>query len=118
MLKQNWDLTKIEGVKDDKTASALVYEPAEDTFLMLDSLEFDLEQMIQNRFLRLNKCDDSSAAKNVPLLVVELGSGAGLLITSVAKVLNNAHCVAVDINPVACLATLQTSKLNDTHVSF
>lgn len=98
-----------------------VYEPAEDTFLMLDALQLDLERMVRYRLLggaelAMTKCG--------PLLVVELGSGAGLLTAAVSKALNDsekcgaigAHCVAVDLNPAACLATAQTCKLNGSQV--
>lgn len=111
-------MTTIEGVNDYGTASAHVYEPAEDTFLMLDTLQLDLERIVHNRLLQQDKCDDNSSVKDRSLLVIELGSGAGLVITSVAKALRKAHCIAVDMNPVACLATVQTSKLNDIHVRF
>ncbi|XP_039281468.1 uncharacterized protein LOC111055853 isoform X2 [Nilaparvata lugens] len=50
-------------------------------------------------------------------LVVELGSGAGLVITAMAEALQGrAHCVAVDINPEACRATNATAQLNNAQV--
>ncbi|VVC36502.1 Hypothetical protein CINCED_3A015879 [Cinara cedri] len=64
--------------------------------------------------------------KNDPLLVVELGSGAGLLSAAVAKSLRKdiltsvtdvgVHCIAVDINPAACHATSHTCLLNNVQV--
>lgn len=93
-----------------------MYEPAEDTFLVLDALQLDLERMIRGRLLYEN------ASTCEPLLVVEMGSGAGLIITAIAKALSNAsivvgcHCVAVDLNPAACLATAETCKLNGVQV--
>lgn len=95
------------------TKTTTVYEPSEDTFLMLDALELDLECTIKNRL-----CCDSS---NDSLLVVELGCGAGLLTAAMAKVLNGngalkAHCMAIDLNPQACRVTAETCSLNGVQV--
>ncbi|RZF34010.1 hypothetical protein LSTR_LSTR012355 [Laodelphax striatellus] len=78
-----------------------VYEPSEDTFLLLDALEAELPRLV------------GGSAR----LVVELGSGAGLVIAAVSRALQGgAHCVAVDINPAACRATQATAALNDARV--
>jgi len=103
--------------------SPSVYEPAEDTFLMLDVFELDLEQVIKNRFSKTNMV--GSSAKCGPLMVVELGSGFGILTAAISKALSDtlssiavgAHCIAVDMNPTACLKTVMTCKLNDVKVS-
>lgn len=68
--------------------------------------------------------DTSLSTTCEPLLVVELGSGAGLLSAAVAKILRTenapfsigAHCIAVDLNPAACHATAQTCRLNNVQV--
>lgn len=108
------------------TTVASVYEPAEDTFLVLDALQLDLELTVRNRLLCQNSSDSDLSAKNEPLLVVELGCGAGLLSAAVAKTLRKdiltkvtdvgVHCIAVDINPAACLATAHTCLLNNVQV--
>ncbi|KAL1446817.1 hypothetical protein WDU94_005629, partial [Cyamophila willieti] len=67
-----------------------VYEPSEDTFLLLDALESDLTNL---------------EALNVTT-VLELGPGSGLIITALAKRLGSkARCFAVDISPNACGVT-------------
>lgn len=79
------------------------YEPSEDTFLLMDALEVDMK--------RLNALE--------PLVVVEIGSGSGLVINFLANHLANSRQAlffATDINENACRATRATAEHNSNQV--
>lgn len=78
----------------------IIYEPSEDTFLFLDALESDIHSL--NDHVR-------------PEVIVEIGSGSGLVINFLAMHLNNSNeklFIATDINQNACRATQRTSEKN------
>ncbi|KAL5384719.1 hypothetical protein DPSP01_005156 [Paraphaeosphaeria sporulosa] len=85
-----------------------VYEPAEDSFLLLDTLSSNSEAaFLQNRF---------SNAQTTPPLVLEVGVGSGVVLAFTAA---NAErifgredilTIGTDINSFACQAAAQTIR--------
>lgn len=86
-----------------------IYEPAEDSFLFLDTLSSPAETaFLTSRF--------GSGGAPAPL-VVEIGTGSGVVIAFVAaqsRHILGTHCAltaGVDVNAFACAATTQTVRL-------
>lgn len=78
-----------------------VYEPAEDSFLLLDALEkdYDFIQTIG------------------PAVCMEVGSGSGVCVTFLARMIGpSAVYWASDINPVAANLTKKTATYNDVQI--
>ena len=81
-----------------------VYEPSDDTFLLCDALEGDRTEFVQYR----------------PRMILEIGCGSGCVITFLAQLLRDegihAHCLAVDLNPVAARTTQKLALHNGVYV--
>lgn len=85
----------VPNLQDDK-----VYEPSEDSYLLIDCFEAECGFLRCRFHLR------------VPV-VCEIGSGSGIVITFIQQhILPKSHCIATDINPHACDAVLETAGAN------
>ncbi|KAF9498096.1 S-adenosyl-L-methionine-dependent methyltransferase [Pleurotus eryngii] len=75
-----------------------VYEPAEDTFLLLDALENDAEDL----------------KSSLPLICLEIGSGSGCVSAFIGTLLgpSSALYLCTDINTHACQCTVATGRQN------
>lgn len=88
-----------------------VYEPAEDSFLLLDTLSSPSEvRFLKNRFLR--GATDSQVPHSPVILEVGTGSGVVLafLTAHAYEIFGRADVLSLgtDVNPFACQATEQT----------
>ncbi|KAF9650691.1 S-adenosyl-L-methionine-dependent methyltransferase [Thelephora ganbajun] len=79
----------------------LVYEPAEDTFILLDALEQDADEL----------------KKLQPSVCLEVGPGSGCVSAFLASILGQSSLyLATDINPHACRCTIATARRNKSEV--
>ncbi|KAI4230326.1 MAG: hypothetical protein L6R36_000137 [Xanthoria steineri] len=88
-----------------------VYEPTEDSFLLLDTLSSTNEvSFLTERFGRRNK----GATRSTSPLIVEIGTGSGVVLaflTAHAQTLfgiSDILSLGIDINQSACKASIQT----------
>uniref|UniRef100_A0A8C5QBN0 Methyltransferase HEMK2 n=1 Tax=Leptobrachium leishanense TaxID=445787 RepID=A0A8C5QBN0_9ANUR len=73
-----------------------VYDPAEDTFLLIDALEKDVQEL-----------------KSRVEICLEVGCGSGVVSAFIASLLGpDAWCLCTDINPLAASCTLETAQAN------
>ncbi|ORZ25877.1 N6-adenine-specific DNA methyltransferase 1 [Absidia repens] len=78
-----------------------IYEPAEDTFLLLDALEQDQDQL-----QTLN-----------PGICLEIGSGSGCVTTLLSKVVGpQSLYLTTDLNDYACKVTRRTGTKNQVDI--
>lgn len=88
-----------------------IYEPAEDSYLLLDTLSSDSEKaFLQHRF-------NSTSITSPSPLVVEIGTGSGVVLSFVhahaQTIFGRADILTagIDVNSYACEATAQTVKV-------
>ncbi|GME75883.1 unnamed protein product [Ambrosiozyma monospora] len=80
----------------------LVYEPAEDTFLLLDLFEELQPYFVTKEF-----------SHKTPL-VVEIGTGSGIVSTFINKyILPKSVIISTDLNPHSCVSLISTNKHNN-----
>ncbi|CAK9437926.1 uncharacterized protein LODBEIA_P23040 [Lodderomyces beijingensis] len=80
-----------------------IYEPSEDSFYLLDCLE-DQKSYLESKF------------KNHVPVVVEIGTGSGIITTFLLQcILQEALYMATDVNPSACTCVLKTASHNCPH---
>ena len=95
-----------------------IYEPAEDSFLLLDTLSSPTEKDFLNQ--RLNKSTRPDGQRPPSPLVVEIGTGSGVVLSFAhvhAEIIFGRADVltaGVDINRYACEATRQTISVAET----
>ncbi|PKS10480.1 hypothetical protein jhhlp_002231 [Lomentospora prolificans] len=89
--------------------TSLVYDPVEDSYLLLDTFSSDTERT----FLKSHFFPSSPISTSTIPLVLELGSGSGVVSAFLAA--NSRHifggevlCACTDLNPHACRATRET----------
>ncbi|CAG9535703.1 unnamed protein product [Cercopithifilaria johnstoni] len=91
--------TPLYHITDEQKDS--VYEPAEDTFLLLDALEKDAEALEQLK----------------PNVVVEIGSGSGIVSVFCQQLIRSpVFALVTDINFKALQCTKTTAQLNNSSV--
>ncbi|XP_075065540.1 methyltransferase HEMK2 [Mixophyes fleayi] len=77
-----------------------VYDPAEDTFLLIDALEMEVDEL-----------------KSRVEICLEIGCGSGVVSAFVASVIGSkAWYLCTDINPSAASCTLQTAQTNKLQI--
>ncbi|PWY98563.1 putative methylase [Testicularia cyperi] len=85
-----------------------VYEPAEDSFILLDALEEDAHALSQRQG------NDHQGGR----LCVEIGTGSGVVTAFLAKIIGSTEAayIGIDLNPDANRCTLATGLANDVRV--
>ncbi|ANB11317.1 Mtq2p [Sugiyamaella lignohabitans] len=90
----------------------LVYEPAEDSFLLLDLLE-EQKEFLDTHFQTTQNGDKPHVVAGEVPLVLEIGTGSGIVTTFMHKnIIKQGLFLTTDLNLHACQASLTTSREN------
>lgn len=103
-----------------------IYEPAEDSYLLLDTLSSSSEKAFLTSRFAQNNAEASPSSKSSPSpspLVLEIGTGSGVVLSFV-----HAHSqlifgrsdiltTGIDVNPFACVATRETVRVAELEQS-
>ena len=102
----------------DHVAFDRIYEPAEDSYLLLDTLSSETEKaFLGSRFNA--ESENGNADKSTCPLVVEIGTGSGVVLSFVhahADIIfgrSDILTLGVDVNRFACKATAQTIHVTE-----
>ncbi|KAI1002222.1 hypothetical protein K3495_g5977 [Podosphaera aphanis] len=94
-----------------------VYEPAEDTYLFLDTLSSDTEKAFLRERLSAPRPHQGQYDTSPAPLIVEIGSGSGMVISFMhvycGTILGRSDILtaSVDVNSFACSSTNETVKV-------
>ena len=96
-----------------------VYEPSDDTFLLCDALEKDMQEGAHPSLHSLfthSLTHSQGVLTNDMLIACEVGCGSGCVITHLARLFQERnhpiHCIGIDINPKALEVTNRTGIRN------
>ena len=92
-----------------------VYEPSDDTYLLIDGIKEDLKKSLTSD--KTSKDSSERLNDTTPNIVLEIGSGSGVPITYLTNSLVekgfNVKPIATDINPKALELTRKTAEANN-----
>ncbi|GMM33101.1 S-adenosylmethionine-dependent methyltransferase [Saccharomycopsis crataegensis] len=90
-----------------------LYEPSEDTYVVLDTLE-EIRQDLVNWYFPVNTRSTTHSPNKVPICV-EIGTGTGIITTFIQKNIlgpDRAIYLTTDVNDYACATSIKTNGLN------
>ncbi len=118
---------KVEGSGYDAIQDAIkrlqLYEPIQ--YILGDTEFYGLTFKVNSDVLiprpeteELVDCIIKEAPKDKPLTILDIGTGSGCIAVALAKNLNNATVIAIDISKKALKIAAKNAKLNNVEVEF